>query len=62
VSIRFEPTLSEADIRREAVRLIAIELERQAEEKRLADLERDRLAQELQASLVRDIICIFSIL
>jgi hypothetical protein len=52
--VRFCPSLSEDDIRHEAVRLITRDLERKAEEEYRAEQERERLAQE-QALLVRSI-------
>ena len=59
VNIRFSPTLSDEAIRREAVSLIAAELEKardaeeqqqqqQQQQQRLTEVERDAAAQEIQ--------------
>jgi len=51
VNIRFSPTLTDEDIRREAVDLIVLELERKAAEEQLAaaraEQEKDALTQDI---------------
>ena len=53
VSIRFCPTLDDEDIRREAVNLIVVKLERKdiEEQQRALEQERDAASQDVQVSL-----------
>jgi len=52
VNVRFSPTLSDEEIRREAVNLIVAEMERKAAEEQQSamELERDAVSQEIQVS------------
>ena len=52
VNIRFSPTLSDEDIRREAVNLIVADLERKdmEEQQRTVEQEHDGVTQETQVS------------
>lgn len=52
MNIRFSPTLSDEDIRREAVNLIVADLERKAAEEQQVTIEQDKdvAPQEIQVS------------